>query len=134
MGAWGYGSIENDYALDWIANNVEWRLAMAIKDTLEAFIVGGRTDITHFEAEAAVAVLVEYADYAGKNDTENPPQPGIRLGPIFAQEGLWRLASEAIDKLLKDQAWLLSWNDPEKKKEVIEKLALDIGSLSSREW
>jgi hypothetical protein len=135
MGAWGYGSMENDDALEWLANSVEWPMAMTIKNILRAFIAGERADILHVEVEAAVALLVKYADasrWLGWS-AENA-QYEIELGHVFAQEKLWHSASEAVEKMLKDEEWLQSWTDPGIKKKVPEDLLSDVRALAVGDW
>jgi hypothetical protein len=61
MGSWGYEPMDDDLALEWLANQVEDPLLAAIKRTLQAYL--DRTDeddVKTIEAIAATALLVDF--------------------------------------------------------------------------
>jgi len=62
MGAWGYKPLENDYALEWLANDIEPPMMKAIRRTFHGFLRSKRSDdVRRHQVEAAATLLVEYS-------------------------------------------------------------------------
>jgi hypothetical protein len=125
MGAWGYKPMENDYAADWMACNVEQPIVETIRKTFQDFLGDGQSnDVRKHEAEAAVALLIDLGGY---------PRPGkysaIDIREQAKTEGLWNLATMVVRKLCEDREWLSSWSHPEEKNEVLSQLLADITEL-----
>ncbi len=60
MGAWGYEPMGNDYALEWLCNEIEAPLLAAIKRALQAYLdQTEKDDLKTIAAEAAAALLVD---------------------------------------------------------------------------
>jgi hypothetical protein len=118
MGAWGEDPMQNDTALDWLRARVEEPLAATIDDTLAGYLKG---TVRPAEAEAAVAVLV---DYSGA--PSGAKYRGIDIGPEAEERGLWDLAEEVVGRLLADSAWIDSWLDPATKIEALRSLLDDV--------
>jgi uncharacterized protein DUF4259 len=60
MGAWGYGAMENDEALEWLVNEVEAPLLVKIKQAFNAYLEQSEKDEVRLsEAEAAAALLID---------------------------------------------------------------------------
>jgi len=59
MGAWGYKPFENDYALEWLANDVEMPNVEAIRSALQRYLSEPKPDdVIKHEVEAAIATLI----------------------------------------------------------------------------
>ena len=58
MGAWGYEPMDDDTALDWLANEVDAPLLAAIKRTLQGYLeLTEADDVKTIEAIAAAALF-----------------------------------------------------------------------------
>ncbi len=124
MGAWGEKPMENDEALEWLANQVESPLLACVERTFQRFLADPADEVSLIEAEAAAALLVDltgdqtrmkYTDFRG----------GF-LGYEARQRGLWTLAARAVEKILEDKEWLSGWNDPERKEAILKDLLADL--------
>jgi hypothetical protein len=118
MGAWNYGSMDNDCALDWVAECVEKPILEAIERTLRDFSATSEpNDILKSEAEAAVALLIDLT-------TTPSLMKNTKLDFTFnaTQKGLFALAEEIVNKLRNDENWLAEWNSPEQKLQVLNEL------------
>jgi hypothetical protein len=118
MGAWGYEPMENDYALEWLANEVQGPLLATIKRTLQAYLdQTDKDDDKSIEAEAAAALLVELTgDHAKRRSID------LNCGWLAKQQDLWSLAASVIRKLMVDKRWINDWNEPKRKMVVLEQL------------
>jgi hypothetical protein len=124
MGDWNYGSMDNDCALDWVAEFVEKPILDAIERTLRDFsAASGSDDILKSEAEAAVALLVDLT--ATPSSMKNSK---LDFKYNAAQRGLFKLAEEAVNKLRNDENWLAEWNAPEQKLQVLNELLVQLES------
>lgn len=136
MGSWDHKPMESDEALEWVANQIELPAVMAIKNTLEAFLAGRKAgrelEFTHFEAEAAVAFLTDYA--LPDKDGDAKRYYSISLGDFANQVGLWELASDAIKKIINDDLWMLEWAHPDIKKKYLNDILIKLSELSSHDW
>ena len=67
MGAWDYGPMENDEALEWLANEVEAPLLAKMKQAFNAYLEQtAKDEVRMIEAEAAAALLVDLTGDHGK--------------------------------------------------------------------
>jgi hypothetical protein len=125
MGAWGHKPMENDYALDWVASNCEQPLVNAIKNALQSFLSeSSYDDVKKHEAEAAVALLIDYSGTETQRKFSN-----INI-THYANEGrLWDQAANVVKRLKEDQEWIGDWNSPEEKIMVLNGLLSDLDSL-----
>jgi hypothetical protein len=126
MGAWGYEPMENDYALEWLINEVEAPLLAAIKKALQAYLEQSeKDDVRTIEAEAAAALLVDLAgSHAAMKYTDFS---GGYLGYAAKEDELWSLAAKVIARILEqEQQWLGGWGEPERKLQVLKQLLSDL--------
>ncbi len=113
MGAWGHFPMENDEALAWVNVVAEKPLVRAISKVIRSFVEARRpTALKKIEVEAAISLLVFFTTKSDKQYC------GIDLREQARQEGLWKLADLALERLLSDQKWLDDWNEPETKKAI----------------
>lgn len=77
-------------------------------------MVEHKSDIIYYEAEAAIAILVDYTSRETPNNIYD-----FDISDLAQQYGLWNLASRVIINLVGDSAWHESWNDPELKKKSL---------------
>src|SRR5262249_28598321 len=108
MGAWGYKPLENDYALEWLTNDIETPMMKAIRRTFYGFLRSKRSDdVRKHEVEAAASLLIQYS----------------RINEEFASRSrddkLWTLGIKGIQKLIRDKAWLHGWNEPSQKERTL---------------
>jgi hypothetical protein len=127
MGAWGYEPTDSDSALDWLANAVEGPIAQAIKTALDRFQEDPTDDDKMCEAEAAVAVLLEFT-----SESPNSKYIRLHLGYIARREGLWSKAIAALKTLQANKMWLSEWNEPDKKWEALSRLLVDLEASRDR--
>jgi len=116
MGAWGYKPMENDEALEWMANEIEMPLFEAIRNKIQDFFGNSEDDVKKSEVEAAVGLLL---DFAAPLRMENGK---VDLRHLASENQIWDQAIAAIEKLRADEKWLEQWNSGEKKKEVLHHL------------
>ncbi|HEY7152990.1 MAG TPA: DUF4259 domain-containing protein [Gemmataceae bacterium] len=122
MGAWGYGPMENDCALDWIAEFAEKPILTAIECALRDFSsAADPDDIQKSEAEAAAALLLDLT-------TTPSLMRYSKVDFIFnaKKKDLFNLAIAAITRLIDDKDWLAEWNDPEKKFQMLNELLSEL--------
>jgi hypothetical protein len=125
MGAWGYEPMDDDLALDWLANEIESPLLTAIKRTLQAYSdQTGKDDAKTIEAIAAAALLVDLT-----GDHTKMKYTHFRSG-YLAHEAkevdLWSLAIAVIQKIMEDKNWLSGCKDPQRKVLVLNQLVTDL--------
>jgi hypothetical protein len=102
MGAWGYGPMENDHALGWLADQVESRLVAAIKGTLQAYLADPQGDeVKLIEAEAAAALLADLVSRYAEGKYSR-----IDVSYLARAERLWGLAIEAVNRIMENERWL----------------------------
>jgi hypothetical protein len=122
MGAWGHKAMENDLALEWLANEVEAPLLATIKKTLQSYLGHTEKDVLKtIEAEAAAALLVDLTGDHAKMKYNH-----INCGYLAKGEKLWSLAAVVINKIMKDEDWICGWNDPQLKRQVLMQLLADL--------
>lgn len=123
MGAWGYEPMENDIALDWVAESVETPLLAAIERALRDYSSATEPDdVQKSDAEAAVALLLDL--------TTKPSQLRFsKLDFIFnsKEKGLFELAIAVVTRLRDDVSWISEWNDSDKKHQVLNELLSELG-------
>jgi hypothetical protein len=111
MGAWATGAFENDGAQDWLGEFIKSPIALAIKKALTEYINAKpktRADYPDL-AEASAQLLVTL--------TLNHEAVDIRYDA--ANENLYSLALQAIDKILANTEYLESWNEPDAKRNAL---------------
>jgi len=120
--------MENDEALEWLANEVEAPLLAAIKRTLQAYLDQTETDdVKTIEAEAATALLVDLTgDHAKMKYTHF--NSGY-FGYEAKENDLWSLGAKVIAKVMEEEAWLSNWNEPQRKLQVLEQLLSDLQGI-----
>ncbi|QDV37793.1 DUF4259 domain-containing protein [Tautonia plasticadhaerens] len=121
MGVWGEGPMDNDSALDWMANSVESPFAAAIEEALRGYLEGRRAPA---EAEAAAALLVDYTLCPGAMRYRH-----IDLSHEAKERGLWKIGIDAVERMMADIPWLDSWIDPDAKRLVLEDLKAELLQL-----
>ncbi len=128
MGAWNYEPMENDEALEWLANEVEVPLLTTIERTLQTFLRQTEKDeVKTIEAEAAVALLVDLTgDHAKMKYTR------INSAYLAKERGLWALGTRTITKIMEDKDWLSGWNQPEQKLQVLRDLLSDLQHIEEK--
>jgi hypothetical protein len=127
MGAWGHGSTENDEALEWIANHIEEPIITSIKECLEGFLADPSDDIKKHEAEAAVALLIDFT--ANLGSLKRCP---INITQLAESAGLWDLGIQGIQLLRADHAWLQEWTTPTEKLAVLNALLSELASVKEK--
>jgi hypothetical protein len=131
MGAWGYEPMDDDLALDWLANEVESPLLTAIKRTLQTYLdKTEKDDVKTIEAIAAAALLVDLTgDHTNMKYTHF--NSGY-LGYEAKEADLWSLAAKVIEKIMEEEKdWLSDWNDPQKKVQVLKQLVFDLQQIKA---
>ena len=131
MGAWGYEPMDDDTALDWLANEVEAPLLAAISKTLQAYMdQTEKDDVKTTEAIAAAALLVDLiGDHTKMKYTQF--HNGY-LGHEAKEADLCLLAARVIEKIMEQERdWLSNWNDPEKKVQVLKLLVSDLQQIKA---
>jgi hypothetical protein len=113
--------MEDDLALEWLANEVEAPLLAVMKRAFHAYLhQAGKDDVKLIEAEAAAALLVDLTgDHSRMKYT---PFSGGFLAYQAKEEGLWSLASEVVTRLLAEEDWLRGWSEPQSKRQALEQL------------
>ena len=107
MGAWGYGTFENDNALDWISD-------------FEAFLTKSIRSKWYDDNLAATHVLVSISLSSGGVDS-------------FPNLEIVDLAYCRLNTILKDDKWLNSWDwGIDLKKKEIKKLRKKLKVLRNR--
>jgi hypothetical protein len=125
MGAWGYEPMENDDALEWLANKVEAPLVAAIKGSLQAYLdQTEKDDVRMSEAEAAAALQVDLGGNRAK--MKYTDFSGSYLGYAAKENELWLLAAKAIAKMMEEEQWLSGWNKPQQKLQVLKQLLSEL--------
>jgi len=113
VGAWGHFPMENDEALAWVNVVVEKPMVRAISKAIRSYLDARRpTAIKKMEAEAAISLLIFFTTQSDKQYC------GIDLREQARQDGLWKLADRALERLSNDEKWLRDWNEAEKKKAI----------------
>src|SRR5690349_19889247 len=125
MGAWGYEPMENDEALEWLANEVEAPLLGTIKKAFQTYLdQTQKDDMKTIEAEAAVALLVDLTGgYAKMKYTQ------INSGYLAKEDTLWSVAVNVLTRIMEDKDWLSGWGDPQQKLQVLKQLLTDLLSI-----
>ncbi len=125
MGAWGYAPMENDEALEWLANEVEAPLLTSIKRALQDFLdQTEKDDLKTINAEAAAALFVDLTgDHAMLKYT---PFSSGYFGYQAKEDGLWSLAAKVLAKVSEDEVWLSVWNEPDQKRQSLKQLLSDL--------
>jgi hypothetical protein len=127
MGSWGYEPFENDYAMEWLDNDVASVLLAQVTAKLAAFIQGGfEDDIEKHQAEAAVALLILFCD-SGNTPIESACP--INLYQQAKEQGVFDLAITTIQLLLQDTVWISAWSEPNEKQQRLEKLLRELRAL-----
>src|SRR5689334_14420933 len=117
MGAWGYGPMENDGALDWLNYYVVAPLLATMKQAFNAYLEQTEKDeVKMMEAEAAAALLVDLTgDHAKLKYT--PFSSGF-LAYQAKEDRLWSTAAGVITKILTEESWLSGWSEPRLKQQA----------------
>lgn len=131
MGAWGYGPMENDEALEWLANEVEAPLLAKMKQAFNAYLQQTEKDeMRMIEAEAAAALLVDLTgDHAKLKYT--PFSSGF-LAYQAREDQLWSLAAGVITKILTEEGWLSGWSEPRLKQQALKELLSELQHIEAR--
>jgi len=131
MGAWGYQPMENDYALEWLDNEVQAPLLESIKKTLHAYLDQSDKDEARIiEAIAATALLVDLTGEQGKMKYTDF-RSGY-LGYASKESDLWSLAARVIEKIMEEEEkWLSEWNEPQQEMGVLKQLLSDLQHIKA---
>src|SRR5438105_1679200 len=125
---WGVKPMENDHAMEWLANDVQQPLCMAIKKALEGFLTETEVDeVRQVEAEAAAALLADCTSSSLKGKYAL-----IALGYQSEEHDLWGLAISAIARIRSNARWLSQWNDPGAKLRTLDELMSDLQAAKKR--
>lgn len=108
MGHWGYGTFENDNALDWV-------------NDFETFLIKSIRSKWYDDNLAAIHTLVSIS----------LSSRGI-VKYSFPNFEIVDLAYTRLNTILKDDEWLSSWNSKELKKKEIKKLYNKLKVLRNR--
>jgi hypothetical protein len=128
MRAWGHEAMENDLALEWLANEVEAPLLATIKKTLRSYLdQTEKDDLKTIEAEAAAALLVDLTGDHAKMKYNH-----INCGYLAKNDNLWSLAVDAITKIMKDDEFIGGWNNPQLKRQLLTQLLSDLQSINDQ--
>jgi hypothetical protein len=129
MGAWGYEPLDDDLALEWLANQVETPLLAEISKTLQAYLdQTERDDVKTIEAIAAAALLVDLTgDHTKMKYTHF--NSGY-LGYEAKEADLCSLAARVIEKIIEEERnWLSGWDDPQQKVQALKRLVSDLQQI-----
>lgn len=131
MGVWGYEAMENDLALEWLANEVEAPLLAKMKQAFNAYLEQTeKGDLRMIEAEAAAALLIDLTgDHAKLKYT--PFSNGF-FAHQAKEDQLWSLAAMVITKLLTEEDWLNGWSEPRLKQQALQELRSELQRIETR--
>lgn len=122
MGAGGYEPMDDDCACDWLADEIEAPLLGAIKRTLQAYLdQTDRDDVKTIEAEAAAALLVDLTGSHAKMRYMN-----LDCSWLAREGNLWALATTVVNKIMQDEEWINSYNEPQEKMAVLKRILADL--------
>jgi hypothetical protein len=94
MGAWGYGPLDNDQALDWLSP-IKGRAAKAVGRVYDQ---GVKTQLAYLDVYAAAQLIVALAEMAGG---------------MYDSDVVWD-AMGALEQMLGDNKFMSLWDKPEK--------------------
>jgi hypothetical protein len=131
MGAWGYGPLDDDIALDWLAEEVEAPLLAAIKKALHAYSdQPEKDDARTIEAVAAAALLVDLTGHHTRMKYAHF-HTGY-LGHAVREADLWSLAVGVVERIIEEEdTWLRGWNDPAQKVQALRQLVADLQEITA---
>ncbi len=121
MGAWDEQPLGNDEAQEWVDNSIIRPMVDAIIAALGRFLADQTDDLKKFEAEAAVALLIDLAD-----PNKHPKYVPLDGRYMASYLGVWDQAITAVRLLISQEEWLAQWGNPEKKAAVLEQLLADV--------
>jgi Domain of unknown function (DUF4259) len=131
MGAWGYGPMENDEALEWLANEVAAPLLAKRKQAFNAYLQQTEKDeMRMIEAEAAAALLVDLTGDPAK--LKYAPFSSGFLAYQAKEDQLWSLAARVITKILTEEGWLSGWGEPRLKQQALKELLSELQHIEAR--
>lgn len=139
MGAFGEDAFANDTALDWM-DYPQRAVADIIEKTLRAFVSETKAKLGSYsrrvdqdEAMAAAELLNQLTPYGPRKEDGKIVQvwayvKGTDFGVHYIAESnhMYSLAVRAVDKLLKDKAWLDCWVDDKAKVKELKRIKKDL--------
>jgi hypothetical protein len=131
MGAWGYKPMDDDVALDWLADQVEAPLLAAIRGTLQAYLdQTGKDDVKTIEAIAAAALLVDLT--GDHTQMKYTAFSSGYLGYEAKETDLWLFAARVIEQIMEEERdWLRGWDDPQQKVQGLKQLVSDLQQINA---
>jgi hypothetical protein len=127
MGAWGHGPFDNDYAMEWIDNDIGMPTLKSIREKLTNFIREGfKDDVEKLQAMAAVALLIQFSHPPKTFPTSSCP---INLYFFAKEDDTFHLATATVNLLLSDDIWINDWTDPEKERQELNHLLVVLRQL-----
>ena len=116
MGAWGLGSMENDYALEWLANQVSYPIFLAIYNTINNYLNQPTPDdILRYEVEAAAALLISY--YSDVKEEQR--SEAVDVVEYAKKADLLNSSAVAVKRLIDDPQWINKWGRSQQDKKGV---------------
>ena len=126
MGAWGAGSFENDYAMDWTAGLVEAADASALVEAFDAMPAPGEF-LDSPEASMALAAAEVVAAAMGAQGPNLPAEviDWVRVHQSEVTPGLAKRAQDAAARIVADSDLRQLWEESDSFAEW-QKVVLDL--------
>jgi hypothetical protein len=130
MGAWGYGSFENDSALDWLGNDFRPRGAAAVEEALRAAAEspeGAYLDVDDASAAVAATEFVAAARDGDHSKLGSALNDFAAHRQFLTSPHLLPLARQALDRILRQSELRDLWTEGQDRSRINE-----MNSLSAR--
>lgn len=123
--------MENDCALEWLANEVEAPLLAKMKQAFNSYLEQTEKDAGRMmEAEAAAALLVDLTGDHAK--LKYAPFSSGFLAYQAKEDRLWSLAAGVIMKILTEDGWLGGLSEPRLKQQALKELLYELQQIEAR--
>lgn len=112
MGAWGYGNLENDTVLDWVADLLETEDTSLITESIEMVL----DDSAYLDADTATIAIGAIEILAALHDKPGAEEYDEELAEWIGEHkgqgtNLLRQARDALDKILSDSELKDLWEE-----------------------
>jgi len=115
MGAWGYGSFENDSALDWVENSFRRSGAAAAEQAFGSAAEGVYLDVDEASAVVAAAEFVAAARDGDVSKLGAAQNVFATYRQSLSSPHLLPLARKALERVLRQSELLELWTEGQDK-------------------
>jgi len=115
MGAWGYGSFENDSALDWVENSFRRSGAAAVEQAFGSAAEGVYLDVDEASAVVAAAEFVAAARDGDVSKLGAAQNVFTTHRQSLSSPHLLPLARKALERVLQQSELLELWTEGQDK-------------------